>query len=89
MEICFGNCGEIVSPSDFEIVARTHARVPFSFSRQMVVYYEEVELSKTLENIVELEMPSFSEIVARPLVGWLLYSFLIQISLHGGSRKGV
>ena len=48
----------------------------------MVVHYEEVELSKTLENIVELERPSFSKVVARPLVGWLLYSFLTQIFLQ-------
>ena len=48
----------------------------------MVVHYEEVKLSKTLENIVKLERPSFSEIVARPLVGWLLYSFLTQIFLQ-------
>jgi len=48
----------------------------------MVVHYEEVELSKTLENIIELERPSFSEIVARPLVGWHLYSFLTRIFLQ-------
>ena len=48
----------------------------------MVVHYEEVELSKTLANIVELERPSFSEIIARPLVGWLLYSFLTPIFLQ-------
>ena len=48
----------------------------------MVVHYEEVELSKTLENIVELERPSFFEVIARPLVDWLLYSFLTQIFLQ-------
>jgi len=48
----------------------------------MVVHYEEVELSKTLENIVKLERLTFSDIVARPLIGWLLYSFLIQIFLQ-------
>ena len=45
---------KIVSPIWFEIEAWTHTRVPYSFSGQMVVYYEEVELSKTLENIVKL-----------------------------------
>ena len=49
-----------VSPKCFEIEAWTHTRVPYSFLRQMVVHYEKVELSKTLANIVELEMPSFS-----------------------------
>ena len=47
--------GKIVSPTCFEIEVWTQARVPYSFPRQMVVYYEEVELSKTLENIVKLE----------------------------------
>ena len=47
----------------------------------MVVHYEEVELSKTLENIVELERPIFPEIFVRP-PAWLLYSFLTQIFLQ-------
>ena len=41
-----------------------------------------MELSKTLENIVELERSSFFEIVAQPLIGWHLYSFLTQIFLQ-------
>ena len=48
----------------------------------MVIHYEEVELSKTLENIVKLERPIFSNVVARPLASWLLYSFLAQIFLQ-------
>ena len=59
---------KIVSPTCFEIKTWTHARDPYSFSGQMVVHYEEVKLSKTLENIMELERPTFSEVVARPLV---------------------
>ena len=51
-------------------------------SRADGCHYEEVELSKTLENIVELERPTFSEVVARPLVDWLLYSFVTQIFLQ-------
>ena len=39
-------------------------------------------MSKTLENIVELERPTCSEIIARPLTGWHLYSFLTQIFLQ-------
>jgi len=78
----FGKIVKIVSPRCFEIEAWTHTRVLYSFPGQMVVHYEEVELSKTLENTVKLERPSFSEVVARPLVNWLLYSFLTQIFLQ-------
>jgi len=49
MKFCFGLCGEIVSLSDFVIVARTHA---YSFARLKVFYFELVELSMNLENIV-------------------------------------
>ena len=70
----FGNFGETVSPSDFEIVARTHARVLYS------CHFEKVGLSMTLENIVELGRPTFSKIFAQPLA-WILYSFLTQIFL--------
>ena len=76
-----------VSPKCFEIVARTHTRVPYSFPGQMVIHYEEVELSKTLKNIVELERPIFSEVIARPLVDWLLYSFLTRIFLQWEVQK--
>ena len=40
---------EIVSPTCFEIEVWTHARVPYSFPGQMVVHYEEMELSKLLK----------------------------------------
>ena len=78
----FGKMVKIVSPTWFEIETWTHTRVSYSFPGQMVVHYEEEELSKTLENIVKLERSSFSEVVARPLVGWHLYSFLTQIFLQ-------
>jgi len=38
MEVDFENCGEIVSPSDFVIVAQTHARVPYSIPVLIVVH---------------------------------------------------
>ena len=38
MEVDFENCGEIVSPSDFTIAARTRARVPYSSPVLMVVH---------------------------------------------------
>ena len=50
MKFCFGICDEIVSPSDFMIVARTHA---YSFPRLIVFYFELEELSMNLENIVD------------------------------------
>ena len=63
-----------MSPSDFVIVARTHAN---SFSRLMVFYCELVEPRMDLENIEELGRP---EIFVQP-PAWLLYSFLPQIFL--------
>ena len=50
MKFCFRICGEIVSPSDFVIVAWTPA---YSFSRLMVFYFELVELSMNLGNIAD------------------------------------
>jgi len=41
-----------------------------------------MKLSMNLENIVELERPTFSDIVAWPLASWLLYYFLAQIFLQ-------
>ena len=73
---------KIVSPTSFEIVARTHTRVPQLIPRWMFDHFEEVGLSKTFKNIVKLGWPTFSEIVARPLACWLLYSFLTQIFLY-------
>ena len=64
----FGNFVKSVSQQCFKIEAWTHTRVLYSFPRQMVVHYEEVELSKTLENTVKLERPMFLEVVARPLI---------------------
>jgi len=54
------------------IVAQTHT---YSFSRLMIFYFELVELSMNLENIVELRR---AEIFIRPPAG-LLYSFLARI----------
>ena len=64
-----------MSPSDFVIVAWTLA---YSFQRLMVFYFELVELSMNLGNVVELERP---EIFVQP-PAWLLYSFLSQIFLQ-------
>ena len=72
--------GKIVSPTSFEIVARTHVRVLYSCPRLAIGYFEEVGLSMTLENIVKLGRLTFSEIFVQPSA-WLLYSFLTQIFL--------
>ena len=50
MKCCLEIGGEIVSPSDFVIFVWTHA---YSFSRVMIFYFELVELSMNLENIVD------------------------------------
>ena len=50
MKCYFGIGGEIVCPSDFVIVTWTHA---YSFPRLMVLYFELVELSMNLGNILD------------------------------------
>ena len=75
MKFCFRICGKIMSLSDFVIVARTQA---YSCPRLMVFYFELVELSMNLGNIVKLGRP---EIFVRPPAG-LLYSFLARIFLQ-------
>ena len=50
MKCCLGRGSEIVSPSDFVIVVRTHA---YSFPKLMVFYFGLVELSMNLGNIVD------------------------------------
>jgi len=67
MKFYFGFCAKIMSPSDFVIVARTHA---YSFPRLIVFYFELVEPSMNLENIVKLERQTFFEIIAWP-PAWL------------------
>ena len=57
---------KMVSPTCFENIARTHARVPYLFPGWMVVHFESVRLekmSKTLENLIEIMSPTYFEIV--------------------------
>ena len=42
MKVDFKKYGEVVSLSDFVIVVRTHTRVPYLFSKWMVVHFESV-----------------------------------------------
>ena len=77
----FGKIVKIVSPTSFEIVAQTHARVPQLIPRWMFDHFEEVGLSKTIENIVELGRPTIFDIFVWLLTAWLLYSFLTRIFL--------
>ena len=53
----------------------------------MVVHYERMELSKTLENTVELERQMVFEVVAPLSVNWLLYSLVTQIFLQMEAQK--
>ena len=73
--------GKMVSPTCFEIITRTHIRVLYSCPRLMIVHFEEVRLSMNLENFMDTRRPACFEIVVRP-PPWLIYSFLIQISLQ-------
>ena len=62
MKVDFGNYGEIASPSDFAVTARTHARVPYSSPVLIVVHFESVRLekmSRTFENLVEMISPIY------------------------------
>jgi len=69
---------DMLSPTCFEIVAQTHARVSYLYPRLMVVHFEEMGLRMNLENIVKLGRPICFEIVIQPSA-WLLYSLLTQI----------
>ena len=88
MEVDFENCGEIVSPSDFAIATRTHARVPYSSPVLMVVHFESVRLkkmSRTLENLAEMMSPTYFEIVAifhKRLPDALLALILLQLDVQ-------
>ena len=70
--------------SDFEFVAHTHARVPYSILRLMVVHFESVRLkkmSRTLENLVEMISPTYFEFIV-PFHYRLPNAFLAQIFLQ-------
>ena len=87
MEVDFENCGEIVSPSDFAIAARTHARVPYSSPVLMVIHLKSVRLKKmseTPENFVEMISPKKFEIVAlfhKRLPNAFLAQILLQLDV--------
>ena len=76
MKVDFENCGEFVSPSDFD---RTHARVPSSSPVLMVVHFESVKkMSRTLENLVEKMSPTCFAFFHKRLPN----TFLAQIPLQ-------
>ena len=87
MEVDFGNCSEIVSPSDSAIAARTHARVPYSSPVLMVVHFKSVRLekmSRTLENLAEMMSPIYFEIVEifhKRLPNTLIAQILLQLDV--------
>ena len=82
MEVDFGNCGEIVSPSDFAVAARTHARVPYSIPVLKFVHFEVMRLEKmsmTLENLVERMSPTCFAFLHKGLPNTFLAQFLLQL----------
>jgi len=84
IKVDFENYGEIMSLSDIEFVAQTHARAPYSSSGLMVVQFELVRLKKmsmTLENLVEMMSPTYFEFIA-PFHNRLPNAFLAQIFLQ-------
>ena len=87
MEVDFGNYGEIVSPSNFAIATRTHARVPYSSPVLIVVHFKSVRLekmNKTLEILAERMSPTYFEIVTifhKRLPNALLAEILLQFDL--------
>jgi len=84
MEVDFRNCGEIVSQSDIEFVAQTHARAPYSNPGLMVVHFELARpenMSMTIENLVEMMSPVYFEFVAS-FHNRLPNAFLTQIFLQ-------
>ena len=59
MEVDFENYGETMSPSNFVVAARTHARVQYSSLILKFIHFESVRLkkmSRTLENLVEMRV---------------------------------
>ena len=84
MKVGFENYGEVVSPSNFAIVARTHTRIPYSISGLMLLHFKSVRLkkmSRTLENLIEMMSPTCFKIVAL-FHKRLTNSFLTQIFLQ-------
>jgi len=82
MEVDFRNCGEIVSPSDFAIAARTHSRVPYLSPVLMVVHFQLVRLEKmsgTLENLVEMTSPTCFAFFHKRLPNAFLAQILLQL----------
>ena len=91
MEVDFENCDEIMSLSDIQFVARTHARAPYSSPGLMDIHFESVALEKmsmTLENLVEMMNPTcFENFVVVRIQAWLLYSFVPLIFLQLGVQE--
>ena len=82
MEVDFENCDEIVSPSNFAIAARTHARVSYSSPVLMVVHFESVrleKLSRTLKILVEMMSPKCFAFFHKKLPNAFLAQILLQL----------
>jgi len=86
MEVNFENCGEFVSPLDFD---RTDATVPYSSPVLMVVHFGLVRLekmSRTLEILVEKMSPTCFAFFHKRLPNAFLAQILLQLeALEKGS----
>ena len=81
MKASFENCREITSPSDFEIIAQTHARLLCSFLTQ--IFLQSVVLKKNCMKLGSEKMvsPTCFKIAARPYTR-VSYSFSGSIVIH-------
>ena len=71
-----------MSPSNFAIAARTHARVPYSSPILMIVHFKSVRLekmSRTLENLVKMMSPTCFAFCHKRLSNAFLAQILLQL----------
>ena len=65
MEVGYENYGEIVSPSDFAIVARSHARLPYSFPGWIFLQLDVLKKKYVKLGTEKMVSPTCFENVAR------------------------
>ena len=84
MKVGFKNCGKIVSPSDFVIVVRTHARLPYSFSGWIFLQLHVLKKKHVKLGSEKMMSPTYFEIVAifyKRLPNALLAQILLQLDV--------
>jgi len=65
MKVGFENCGIIVSPLDFSIIARTHVRLPYSFSGWIFLQLDVLKKKYVKLGTEKMVSPTCYENVAR------------------------